>query len=185
MRHVVETERLVLKVLDESSAAQVLNYYVENRAFLSPWEQTRNEIFYTVDAQELSLKLDYDAILKGELIRYWIFLKDSDALIGSIALTNIIRGIFKSCFMGYKLSERHTGNGYMFEAAKAVIDIAFGEMKLHRIEANIMPHNAASIRVVEKLGFNFEGVSPEYLKIGGKWEDHRRYAIINHDLDDF
>lgn len=184
MRHIVETDRLQLKVLDESAAEQVLNYYMSNKTFLSPWEQTRNDVFYTKDAQELSLKLDYDAILKGELVRYWIFEKDSNALIGSIALTNIIRGIFKSCYMGYKLSERHVGNGYMVEAAKAVIDIAFNDMKLHRIEANIMPHNTASIRVVEKLGFDFEGKSPAYLKINGKWEDHNRYAIINHRLED-
>ena len=184
MRHLIETDRLRLKVLDESSADLVLAYYIDNKAFLHPWEQTRHDVFYSKDAQELSLKLDYDAALKGDMIRYWIFLKSTDELIGSIALTNIIRGIFKSCYMGYKLSEKHVRQGYMVEACRALIDIAFKDMLLHRIEANIMPNNLASIRVVSKLGFGFEGFSPEYLKINGKWEGHNRFALINRHLDE-
>ncbi|HAS73206.1 MAG TPA: 30S ribosomal protein S5 alanine N-acetyltransferase [Clostridiales bacterium UBA8960] len=184
MHHLIETDRLTLKILDESNAELVLDYYLKNKAFLHPWEQTRHDLFYSVEAQELSLKLDYEAILKGDLIRYWIFEKASNELIGSVALTNIIRGIFKSCYLGYKLSEKHIGRGYMVEACRAVIDLAFGEMKLHRIEANIMPNNIPSIKVVTKLGFESEGFSPKYLKINGVWEGHKRFALINNQLDE-
>lgn len=184
MHHLIETDRLRLKVLDESSADLVLNYYNENKAFLHPWEPKRHDVFYTLEAQALSLKIDYDATLKGDMIRYWLFKKSTEELIGTIAITNIIKGIFKSCYLGYKLSERHIRQGYMVEACKAVIDVAFKEMKLHRIEANVMPNNIGSINVVTKLGFQPEGFSPEYLKINGKWEDHNRYALINRHLDE-
>lgn len=183
MKSIVETERLTLKVLDATKAESVLEYYRENRAFLQPWEPMRNDGFYTYETQSISLTLDAQAMERGEMLRYWIYLKDGTGPIGSIALTNIIRGVFKSCYLGYKLSERHGGKGYMTEAIEKIIEIAFHDMKLHRIEANIMPHNIRSRRAVEKLGFKEEGISEKYLKINDKWEDHCRFALINQAFD--
>lgn len=179
MRPVVETERLTLKILDATMAESVLQYYIENRAFLQPWEPLRNDGFYTYETQFTSLTLDAQAMARGEMMRYWIYLKDGTDPIGTIALTNIIRGVFKSCFLGYKLSKNHSGKGYMTEAIEKIIEIAFQELKLHRIEAHIMPHNFKSRKSVEKLGFKEEGLSEKYLKINDKWEDHYRFAIIN------
>lgn len=183
MRTVVETERLTLKILDATMAESVLEYYLLNRAFLEPWEPKRNEGFYTYETQFTSLALDAQAMDRGEMLRYWIYLKDGTGPIGTIALTNIIRGVFKSCFLGYKLSESHGGKGYMVEAIEKIVEIAFQDLKLHRIEANIMPHNIRSRKSVEKLGFKEEGLSEKYLKINGKWEDHYRFTLINQALD--
>jgi ribosomal-protein-alanine N-acetyltransferase len=183
MKPVVETERLTLKILDATMAESVLKYYLLNRAFLEPWEPKRNEGFYTFETQFSSLVLDAQAMDRGEMLRYWIYLKDGTGPIGTIALTNIIRGVFKSCLLGYKLSENYGGKGYMTEAIEKIVDIAFKELKLHRIEANIMPHNIRSRKSVEKLGFKEEGLSEKYLKINDKWEDHYRFTLINQALD--
>lgn len=183
MRPAVDTERLILKILDASMAESVLEYYLLNRTFLQPWEPMRNDGFYTYETQFMSLTLDSKAMERGEMLRYWIFLKDGTGPIGTIALTNIIRGVFKSCFLGYKLSEKYSGNGYMTEALEKIVEIAFYELKLHRIEANIMPHNLRSRKSIERLGFKEEGLSEKYLKINDKWEDHCRFALINQAFD--
>lgn len=179
MYRIVETERLFLKVLDGTHAETVLKYYLDNKDYLMPWEPMRTEGFYSHEFQVMSLNLDLAAFERGEMLRFWIFTKERDELIGTVALTNIIRGVFKSCYLGYKLSERYVGQSYMTEAVKKVVDIAFNELKLHRIEANVMPHNHPSVKVVTKLGFESEGISKKYLKINGTWEDHQRFVLIN------
>lgn len=86
-------------------------------------------------------------------------------------------------FLGYRLDYKEINNGYMTEAVKKLIEVAFKEYNLHRIEGNIIPTNKSSIRVVEKLGFVCEGLSTKYLKINGKWEDHMHYVILNEELE--
>jgi len=117
-------------------------------------------------------------------VRFWLFKKEDQMLekpLGTLALTNIIRGVFKSCFLGYKMDEDEINKGYMTEAIKALVKIAFSELNLHRIEANIMPRNERSIRVVEKCGFINEGLAKKYLKINGIWEDHYHMVILNEE----
>lgn len=103
----------------------------------------------------------------------------TDKLIGDISLTQISRGDLQSCYTGFTLDKEYNGKGYTTEALKLVVDFAFKELKLHRIEAGAMPDNIASIRVLEKAGFEKEGIAKENLKINGKWTDHQILAIIN------
>jgi ribosomal-protein-alanine N-acetyltransferase len=183
----LETKRLYLRILDETYASQVLAFYQNNRQFLEPWEPARNDAFYTLESQRTGLYLDQQALLNGQMVRFWIFSKNTDTTesipIGTVAITNIIRGVFKSCYIGYKLDQRFCGFGFMAEALEGVVRFAFEALRLHRIEANIMPRNQKSIKVIIKAGFNYEGLSKDYLKINGIWENHYRYAIINHVLD--
>ena len=183
----LETKRLHLRILDETYARQVLTFYQNNRLFLEPWEPSRNDAFYTLEAQQTGLYLDQQATQNGQMLRFWLYTKSTDksisTLIGTVAITNIIRGVFKSCYIGYKLDERYCGHGYMAEALDAVVRFAFEEFNLHRIEAHIMPRNKKSIKVITRAGFGYEGLSKDYLKINGKWENHYRYAKINQLLD--
>lgn len=103
--------------------------------------------------------------------------KDS-AIVGAINLSQIFRRGFQNAYLGYYISEKFGEKGYMSEAIALVLRYAFKDLKLHRIEANIQPHNLASIAVVRKNDFTKEGFSPKYLKIGGCWRDHERWAII-------
>jgi len=103
---------------------------------------------------------------------------DTNALIGVITISNVVMGPFRSAYTGYYAFAPHAGQGYMREGLHAVVRHAFGVMKLHRLEANIQPGNRASIALAKACGFRKEGFSPRYLKIGGRWRDHERWAII-------
>lgn len=93
-------------------------------------------------------------------------------VIGVIGLNNVIWGAFRSALLGYKLDTRWTCRGYMTMAVSLLADYAFRELHLHRIEGNAMPRNRASLRVLEKNGFEPEGLAKAYLKVNGVWEDH-------------
>lgn len=99
-------------------------------------------------------------------------------LAGAINLTNIIHGGFRSGYLGYFAFAGCEGRGYMRTGLRQVVRHAFKELRLHRLEANIQPANHRSIALVEACGFRREGYSPAYLKIGGRWRDHERWAII-------
>jgi len=100
-----------------------------------------------------------------------------DAIVGGININNIVQGRFQSAALGYWASASVAGRGYMSEAIKLVFVHAFGPLGLHRLEANIQPANHASIRVVTRNGFRYEGYSPDYLFIDGAWRGHERWAI--------
>jgi ribosomal-protein-alanine N-acetyltransferase len=96
---------------------------------------------------------------------------------GEINLNSIQRGPFQNAYIGYWMDEAMAGNGYTPEAVAVVLQFAFEELGLHRVQISIIPRNAASRRVVEKLSLRDEGVAERYLEINGTWEDHVRYAI--------
>jgi [ribosomal protein S5]-alanine N-acetyltransferase len=98
-------------------------------------------------------------------------------LLGSINLSEIVRGTFQSAYLGYYLGAAFAGQGYMSEALALMLREGFGQLRLHRIEANIQPDNPASIALVRRAGFQQEGYSPRYLKLGGRWRDHERWAL--------
>ena len=104
--------------------------------------------------------------------------RESGRIVGVINLNEIVRGLFQSAYLGYYGMAGHGGRGLMSEAVGLVVTHAFGAMGLHRLEANIQPDNAPSRALVERLGFRQEGYSPRYLRIGGEWRDHERWAIL-------
>ena len=178
------TEDLILKPADLRFAPALLAYYQRNRAFLQPFEPKRDAAFYTLERQEALLKKNIVEAMRKTGFRLYIFPKsDPQAIIGSIGLSHIVWGSFLSCFLGYRLDEQLQGKGYMTQAVKAVVDYAFQTMRLHRIEANVMPRNIASRRVLEKCGFREEGLAKKYLKIGGVWEDHIHMVLLNDALE--
>ena len=105
----------------------------------------------------------------------------SKELAGVIDVTEIVRGPFRSAYLGFYALAPHQGRGYMTAGLAAVVRHAFGRLRLHRLEANIQPGNRASIALVRRVGFRKEGYSPRYLKIGGRWRDHERWAITRED----
>lgn len=102
---------------------------------------------------------------------------NEDALIGVINISNIIRGCFQSAYLGYYCFEGYQRQGLMLEAMNLIIDYAFFHLGLHRLEANIQPHNIASINLVKRCGFVNEGLAKNYLNINGRWQDHSHYAL--------
>ena len=104
-----------------------------------------------------------------------------NAIVGSINLSQIFLGGFRSAYLGYYIGARYSRQGHMTEAVQLMLKYAFEHLKLHRLEANIQPRNIASIALVERAGFTREGYSRRYLKICGRWRDHERWAIIADD----
>ncbi len=101
-----------------------------------------------------------------------------DAIVGTINLSQIFRKSFQNAYVGYLLFDKFTGFGFMTEAVELVLNFPFRTLKLHRVEANVQPENTASIAVLQRTNFTKEGFSRKYLKIGGRWRDHERWAII-------
>jgi [ribosomal protein S5]-alanine N-acetyltransferase len=100
-------------------------------------------------------------------------------IVGNINLTQVVRGAFQSCFLGFGLATAMQGRGYMTEAVRRVVAFAFNEWGLHRVAANYMPRNRRSAAVLERCGFLIEGRAASYLRINGRWEDHVLTAITN------
>ena len=98
-------------------------------------------------------------------------------LVGVVNLNRIVRGSFRSAYLGYYSFVPFAGRGYMGAGLVAVLRRAFGELGLHRVEANIQPTNTRSRELVRRLGFTLEGLSPRYLKVSGRWCDHERWAL--------
>ncbi|HUJ34106.1 MAG TPA: GNAT family protein [Solirubrobacteraceae bacterium] len=123
----------------------------------------------------------YDRLLaRAEADRYdplLVCLRDHGAIVGYFNISEIIRGFFQSAFLGYGAVAAYAGHGYMSDGLELVLGRAFTELRLHRLEANIQPGNAASIALVETAGFVRAGFSERYLKIGGRWRDHEHWAI--------
>jgi ribosomal-protein-alanine N-acetyltransferase len=174
-----DTDRLILRSLQATDMQQLNEYILRNKDFLSLWEPERDEHYYSEKGVKEIVEKQNDEITSLKGIYLYIFLKDGLKLIGSISVSHIVFGAFQSCFLAYKLDKHEINHGYMTEAMKKVIEICFHEYELHRIEANVMPKNTRSIRVLKKLGFVEEGRSQKYLKINGRWEDHIHYVLLN------
>ena len=115
-------------------------------------------------------------VRKETHLSYWVC-TERDELAGVININEIVRGIFRSGYLGYYAFAPHDGRGYMKKGLGAVLSEAFRHQGLHRLEANIQPENESSRRLVQSAGFRLEGFSPRYLKIAGRWRDHERWAI--------
>jgi ribosomal-protein-alanine N-acetyltransferase len=106
---------------------------------------------------------------------------DTGGIVGVFNVGQIFRGVFRSAYLGYQAFAPHAGQGYMTDAMPLVLRHVFGTLRLHRIEANIQPTNRASLALVKRAGFTREGFSRRYLKIGGRWRDHERWALLVED----
>ncbi|MEU1116449.1 MULTISPECIES: GNAT family protein [unclassified Streptomyces] len=122
---------------------------------------------------------DYARMLIAEPDRtgLLVYERDSGAVGGFININNIVRGAFRSGTLGYGAFAHAAGRGLMSEGLELVLAYAFGDLGLHRLEANIQPGNAPSLALVRRAGFRLEGFSPDFLFIDGAWRDHERWAI--------
>ena len=114
---------------------------------------------------------------------FLICLRDGGAIAGVVTVDSIVRGRFQSATLSYAAFAPAAGRGYMSEGLGLVLEHAFTELRLHRLEANIQPANQASLRLIRRLGFRQEGYSPDMLFIDGAWRDHERWAITREMTD--
>jgi [ribosomal protein S5]-alanine N-acetyltransferase len=118
-----------------------------------------------------------ERVRRGRVIAYLIRRRDTGELVGVVNLSEVVRGLFQSAYVGFYAHAAHARRGFMREGLRAVMRRAFGLHRLHRLEANVQPGNHACLRLLASVGFRREGFSPKYLKIGGRWRDHERWAM--------
>jgi [ribosomal protein S5]-alanine N-acetyltransferase len=162
--------RVYLRTPRSSDEREFVTLMRASRSFHRPWATapTDPERFavYLADAR----RADFEAML--------VCRETDDAIIGFFNLSHITRGLLQSAYLGYAAGKPHAGHGYMREGLELVLRHAFVTLRLHRVEANIQPGNRASIALARGAGFRREGFSPRYLKIGGRWRDHERWALL-------
>jgi ribosomal-protein-alanine N-acetyltransferase len=107
--------------------------------------------------------------------------EDAGPIVASVNLSNVVRGVFQACHLGYSVDAAHEGRGIAFEAVGAVVRFAFAELRLHRVMANYQPTNERSAKLLRRLGFTAEGYARDYLYINGGWRDHVLTSLSNPD----
>jgi len=180
----LETERLILTLPDPEFAPCMLAYVQENRAHLAPWDPVRGPEHYTLAHWRWQLSANREEFFQDRSCRFVVCLRELEKgpVIGQCNFTAFVRGAFHACTLGYNVGAAYEGQGYITEALQAAIAFMFDELKLHRIQANYMPRNARSARVLERLEFVTEGEAKDYLYIAGRWEDHVLTALTNPNL---
>jgi [ribosomal protein S5]-alanine N-acetyltransferase len=149
-----------------------------NRAFLAPWEPARSDEYFTEAGQRAAIEQALTDYRQGRNLPQ-VILDDGAGIVGRITLNGIVRGPFLSCSVGYWVSQSVTGRGVATAALREITAFAFGELGLHRIQAETLLDNFASQRVLERNGFARIGMAPTYLKIAGHWQDFILYQLVN------
>lgn len=175
----LETEHLLLCPVSQADAAALLGFYLDNRSHLQPWEPLRDEAFYTLEGMaERLLGIEWQ-VRQGYALNLLLCDRNDGTIVGVCNFSNIVRGAFLACHLGYALAEAAQGKGLMREALRTAIDFMFRNYGLHRIMANYRPENERSARLLADMGFEIEGRARSYLKINGAWCDHVLTALIN------
>ncbi len=174
-------DRVVLRAprLSDYEAWRILRE--ESREHLTRWEPVWSAHEISFAAYKDRVKAYVRSIKRGVAAPYFMFDAESDALVGGVTLINILRGAAQSASLGYWTGAPHTRCGYARGGVQAVLDHGFSAMGLNRIEAACQPENAASIGLLDSLGFRREGYARDYLHINGKWRDHLIYAMTASD----
>lgn len=157
----------MIRTLTGADAAELLALQLENREFLAPFEPHRPPQYYTLAGQK-------EWIAVG--VRFAILREQ--AIVGTISLTNILRGPLQSASLGYWVAREHNGAGLASAAVGAVVVHAFEHMHLHRVEAGTLPDNVASQKVLLRNGFREIGLARRYLYLGGRWCDHKLFERV-------
>jgi ribosomal-protein-alanine N-acetyltransferase len=167
----------VTRLISPADATELAGLLTANRTFLAPWEPLRADGYFTANAQLAGIIDALERHAQGLILPHVIV--DAGRIVGRITLNGIVRGPFLSCSVGYWLGQAATGRGLASAALGEIAGIAFGELGLHRIQAETMLHNVASQRVLERNGFARIGMAPAYLCIEGRWQDHIVFQLLN------
>lgn len=175
----LQTSRLVLSPPDMADIGQVLDYYRRNELYFRPWEPRRDASFHTAEGMAARISGQQEAMRREQSLHLLLRGADSGRVIGECGFTNIVRGPFHACHLGFSLCRDAEGQGLMHEALQAALAFVFADLGLHRVMANYRPENARSERLLARLGFEREGLARAYLHIDGQWRDHVLTSLVN------
>ncbi|MGG7517302.1 GNAT family N-acetyltransferase [Allorhizobium undicola] len=173
------SETHMLRLPRTSDYQQWYRLRSESRAFLQPWEPLwRADELTEASFRSRCLRHSQEHAC-GLSVPFFLFRRQDDALLGGLTIGLIRRGVAQTCMIGYWMGERFAGQGHMFAAVGMAIPYIFRELELHRIEAACIPENHKSIRLLERAGFEREGLLRSYLNINGEWRDHAIYSLLS------
>lgn len=175
---VVQGHRLTLRQPVAADYGEWAELRALSRAHLTPWEPTWAPDDLSRAMYRRRLRAYAKDVHNDVSYPYFIFENKTGALIGGLTLSNVRRGSAQTASLGYWMGAPYAGRGHMRDAVGIVLPMAFNVLRLHRIEAATMLKNFASMRVLESVGFEREGMARGYLKINGRWEDHLLYARL-------
>jgi ribosomal-protein-alanine N-acetyltransferase len=178
---VVVADGIEMRPLALTDAEGLLTAYVRNREHLRPWEPDRGEQFFTLDGQTDRLRERVEQQDSGRL-QGWV-LADGERIVGTVTLSNIVLGPFRSANLGYWVDGEYAGRGLATGAATLACQAADEKLGLHRVEAATLLDNTGSQRVLAKCGFTVVGVAATYLHINGAWRDARIFQRILNNRD--
>jgi ribosomal-protein-alanine N-acetyltransferase len=162
--------RVVLRPSRVEDAAGIARLYASQRSFLAPYEPARSDAFFTEAGQRRQLQRERELRAAGAVERFLIVADGVD--VGVLSVSNILRGPLQSAVIGYFVAREHNGRGVATRAVGLVVEWAFEEAGLHRLEAGTLVDNHASQRVLERNGFERIGLARRYLHVAGEWRDH-------------
>ncbi|MFJ7737575.1 GNAT family N-acetyltransferase [Lysinibacillus sp. NPDC097287] len=174
----IEGKKCYVRTFQEKDARSLTGLVSRNKYFWSTYEPLNRPEYYTVDTQYKKIQETLYLMGSQREFTFGIYELGTDYLIGHIALYSVKRLPYSSGFVGYAMDEAYVGKGIVTEAVNLIVHFAFEEVGLHRIEAYVSPENKPSIRVLEKAGFQQEGLLRKLLYINGKWVDHYMYARL-------
>ncbi|MFJ7952075.1 GNAT family N-acetyltransferase [Lysinibacillus sp. NPDC096418] len=174
----IEGKKCYVRTFQEKDARSLTGLVSRNKYFWSTYEPLNRPDYYTVDTQYKKIQESLYLMGTQREFTFGIYELGTDYLIGHIAIYSVKRLPYSSGFVGYAMDEAYVGKGIVTEAVELVANFAFEEIGLHRIEAYVAPENRPSIRVLEKAGFQQEGLLRKLLYINGKWVDHYMYARL-------
>ena len=178
---IIEGDGVYLRAPQMSDYSEWTTLREASRAFLTPWEPTWPSDDLSRSAFRRRLRRYAEDQRADTSYAFFLFRKADDALVGGLTLANIRRGVAQAGSLGYWIGEPFARRGLMTGALHGLVPFAFGSLRLHRLEAACIPSNAASIKLLEKMGFVREGYAREYLCINGLWQDHLLFARLNGD----
>jgi ribosomal-protein-alanine N-acetyltransferase len=168
----------VMRVPDMTDYEQWAGLRARSRDFLTPWEPVWPANDLTRTAFRSRIRQYWRDIDEDAAYPYFIFDAQGEVLVGALTLSNVRRGVAQTGTLGYWIGLPHARRGYMTSAVRLAVDFAFRHLGLHRVEASCLPHNRASIDLLQKCGFEHEGLARGYLKIAGEWRDHLLFARL-------
>lgn len=173
------TERMVVRLAGERDGYRLADYYSENKEFLKPWEPTRDNSHFIPSSWNNRLHLMSELHRQGNAFHFILLDNEENEVMGVVNFSNILRGAFHACYLGYSLGKKWQGQGLMHEALVHAIRYMQKHQGMHRIMANYMPHNSRSGNLLTRLGFEREGYAKQYLQIDGEWRDHVLTALTD------
>lgn len=175
----LRTARTRLKVLGPAEWAVVRQYQLANLEHLAQWEPARSSDYFSEAAIMDRLSQSHASSLAGEAMHFAALDLGTGLMVAACSFTNVVRGVFQACHIGYSVAYHHQGCGLMHEVTRAAIAYMFEQQDLHRIMAGHMPSNTRSEKLLRRLGFEREGYARSCLKINGVWEDVVLNSLIN------